>query len=213
MKRSEATRLALIRAAERLFLARGSEQVSLREIAAAAGQRNPSATVYHFKDKRGLVEALLERHSNPIQEGWLRTLAGPDAPRTLHGLVELLVRTIVAKLDDADGGAAYLALCTELVTSKTMPLTSMRVASGEGASEISRRMMVLAPPHPPELLLLRMMRVASVLYTSVSDFARLTAEGVPIEREGFVRDLVDSVEALLSTRKTEETSSSETTFP
>lgn len=200
MKRSEATRLALIRAAEQLFLSRGSEQVSLREIAASAGQRNPSATVYHFGDKRGLVESLLERHSLPIQEGWLRTLAGPEAPTKLHGLVDLLVRPIVGKLDDPDGGAAYLALCTELVTSKTMPLTSMRVASGEGASEISRRMMVLAAPLPPELLLLRMMRVASVLYTSIADFARLTEQGFPIDREAFVRDLVDSLYTLLAPR-------------
>ena len=200
MKRSEATRRGLIRAAEQLFLSRGSEQVSLREIAASAGQRNPSATVYHFGDKRGLVEALLERHSLPIQQDWLRTLSGPSAPTTLHSLVDLLVRPIVAKLDDPDGGAAYLALCTELVTSKTMPLTSMRVASGEGASEISRRMMVLAAPLPPELLLLRMMRVASVLYTSIADFARLTEQGFPIDREGFVRDLVDSLHTLLAPR-------------
>jgi AcrR family transcriptional regulator len=49
----------LLNAAERLFGERGIEAVSLREIAAAAGQKNNSAVSYHFCDKQGLVDALI----------------------------------------------------------------------------------------------------------------------------------------------------------
>jgi AcrR family transcriptional regulator len=52
-------RTLLLDAAEELFAARGIEGVSLREIAAAAGQRNNSAVSYHFRDKQGLVDALI----------------------------------------------------------------------------------------------------------------------------------------------------------
>jgi AcrR family transcriptional regulator len=48
----------LIDAAERLFAERGIEAVSLREIAAEAGQKNNSAVIYHFRDKKGLLDAL-----------------------------------------------------------------------------------------------------------------------------------------------------------
>jgi AcrR family transcriptional regulator len=52
-------RAQLLDAAERLFAERGIEAVSLREIAAEAGQKNNSAVSYHFRDKRGLLDALI----------------------------------------------------------------------------------------------------------------------------------------------------------
>ena len=73
------TRLALMRAAEQLFAQQGVDRVSLREIAIAAGQRNVSAATYHFGSKRELIETILERHSRPIQDGWLTTLQGEDS--------------------------------------------------------------------------------------------------------------------------------------
>lgn len=53
-------RAVLLDAAERLFAQHGIEGVSLREIATEAGQRNNSAVHYHFGDKQGLVDTLLE---------------------------------------------------------------------------------------------------------------------------------------------------------
>ena len=48
----------LILAAETLFARGGFETVSLREIAAAAGQRNHHAVQYHFGSREGLVTAI-----------------------------------------------------------------------------------------------------------------------------------------------------------
>ena len=48
----------LILAAERLFAKGGFESVSLREIAAAADQRNHHAVQYHFSSRDGLVVAI-----------------------------------------------------------------------------------------------------------------------------------------------------------
>lgn len=58
-KRSS-TKNALIREAARLFGTHGFDGISLREIAAAAGQRNFNAVQYHFGSKRGLINAILE---------------------------------------------------------------------------------------------------------------------------------------------------------
>ena len=48
----------LILAAERLFAKGGFESVSLREIAAAADQRNHHAVQYHFGSREDLVVAI-----------------------------------------------------------------------------------------------------------------------------------------------------------
>ena len=48
----------LMVAAEKLFGQRGIENVSLREIAAAAGHANTSAVQYHFGSKESLVQAV-----------------------------------------------------------------------------------------------------------------------------------------------------------
>lgn len=204
MTRTERTRLALMRAAERLFLERGVGEVSLREIAMAAGQKNPSAALYHFGDKRGLIDAILERHSAPIQAGWLAILRHLDVrgDATVAELASLLVRPIVAKLDDPDGGLSYLALCAELTTSTTFPLVETAPARAEGANELSRRMMRAAGAIDPTLLALRMMRVAAVLYTSIHDYVALGRRGVVVEREAFTRDLVETITSVVTPAST-----------
>jgi AcrR family transcriptional regulator len=193
------TRLALMRAAEQLFAQQGVDRVSLREIAIAAGQRNVSAATYHFGSKRELIEALLERHSRPIQEGWVDALQQetPERKLTLHELVELLVRPIVAKIDDPDGGRCYLEICGELVASRSFPLIGMRVASTQGAAELALRVAQHGPKLPAMLTVLRATRMAALLYCSIGDFLRLTANGVEIPRDLFVADLVKTLVAVV----------------
>jgi AcrR family transcriptional regulator len=190
------TRLALVRAAEQLFAQQGVDRVSLREIAIAAGQRNVSAATYHFGSKRELIEALLERHSRPIQNDWAATLAqDPEKKLTLEELANLLVRPIVAKIDDPDGGRCYLEICGELVASRSFPLIGMRVASTQGAAELALRIAQHGPKLPAMLTVLRATRTAGLLYCSIGDYLRLTANGVEIPRELFVADLVCTIVA------------------
>lgn len=194
------TPLLIMRAAETLFLERGLGAVSLREIALAAKQRNPAAVAYHFGDKEGLVNAILERHSRPIQEGWLATLTHLDACQQTASLLELcqlLVRPTVAKLDDADGGRAYLSICATLATSTTQPLIDTPSGRGAGAQALGRRMMVLIGRLPPPVAVLRMTRVATVLYASIHDYQLLSHRGLSIARDVFVDDLVACIAAIV----------------
>ena len=185
-----------MRAAEQLFAQQGVDRVSLREIAIAAGQRNVSAATYHFGSKRELIEAILERHSRPIQDGWTVELgADPDKTLGLRQLAELLVKPIVAKMDDADGGRCYLEICAELVASRSYPLIGMRVASTPGAAELSLRVAQHGPKLPPLFFVLRATRMAAVLYCSIGDYLRLTANGVDIPRQLFIEDLVSTIVA------------------
>ena len=56
--RKEATRTAIIEAAESLFAEFGIDGVSLRQIGTASGSSNTGVVAYHFGDKATLVEAI-----------------------------------------------------------------------------------------------------------------------------------------------------------
>jgi AcrR family transcriptional regulator len=191
------TRLALMRAAEQLFAQQGVDRVSLREIAIAAGQRNVSAATYHFGSKRELIEAILERHSLPVQDSWAPALAADSEHRLdLNTLLELLVRPLVAKIDDADGGRCFLELSAELVASRSFPMMGMRVASTPGTQEMAKRIAEHGVEVAPMIRVLRSTRLASVLFGSIGDYLRLINNGVEIPREVFVSDLVNALAGL-----------------
>ena len=58
--RSAATRRRLCLAAEALVARSGLEAVTLRTVAAAAGQRNTAAVSYHFGSLKNLLRAVVE---------------------------------------------------------------------------------------------------------------------------------------------------------
>ena len=64
---SEATRIGLILAAEKLFGDLGVDAASLRAICSAAGQKNISSVQYHFGDKYALLRAVLEYREKQIE--------------------------------------------------------------------------------------------------------------------------------------------------
>lgn len=90
------TRDRLLGAAERLFLEKGPDRVSVRAINAAAGL-NPGAVHYHFGSRDGLIAALLERELLPIWAGRLGAISeraeAPDGgvPFTVAELVAAIV--------------------------------------------------------------------------------------------------------------------------
>lgn len=65
--RSEATQQALMRAAVKLIADRGIENVSIRDIVTVAGQKNESALQYHFKNLKGLINAIHASREAEIQ--------------------------------------------------------------------------------------------------------------------------------------------------
>ena len=66
-ERAQATRDAILAAAERLFAEHGVITVSNRQISEAAGQGNNTAVGYHFGTKADLVRAIVQKHSAEIE--------------------------------------------------------------------------------------------------------------------------------------------------
>jgi AcrR family transcriptional regulator len=80
----------LILAAEQLFARGGIEGVSLREIAAAAGQGNHHAVQYHFGSREGLVQAVFDYRMRQMEDRRAEMLAVAEAAEKLDD-----ARTIV----------------------------------------------------------------------------------------------------------------------
>lgn len=92
-------RLRLLAAAERLFATRGLE-VPNREIVMAAGLHNQSAVTYHFGSRAGLIDAVRERHENPIAQHrrhLISRLPGPEN-RTTRQLVDAHIQPLAAEM-------------------------------------------------------------------------------------------------------------------
>ena len=116
-------RLRILRAAERLMADRGIDGVSLREINRTANQGNASALQYHFGDREGLLIAVLERHQVHTDPRRHEMLDAYEAlgDGELRMLASALVVPLVEKLDDPDGGRAYLQVACEFYSRARTP--------------------------------------------------------------------------------------------
>jgi len=102
----EQARIALIEHAERLFAERGIEGVSLRDVSAAAGQRNHSAAQYHFGDRQGLVAAVFQARMRIVGErrqGRLDQLLADGRADDLAALVRAAIEPLVEVVAETDG--------------------------------------------------------------------------------------------------------------
>src|SRR5688572_12841318 len=101
---SAASRTALLDAGERLIAERGVD-VPLRDIAAAAGQRNNSAVHYYFDSRTGLIEAIVERRMNWLEHRRMQLLAAHEATGGANDLPTLvaMLATPILELLGHDG--------------------------------------------------------------------------------------------------------------
>jgi AcrR family transcriptional regulator len=199
------TRDLLIATAEQLFAERGLEGVSLREINAAAGQRNSSALQYHFGDRSGLIRAVLAKHQPEVESRRHALLdeyeAAPPATDRLRVLAGALVRPSAVKLVDADGGRAYLRIVAELAHRPAVGRDSIREDSRSSINRWRR----LAGEVLPEVAVTRLHRRYTAIRITFVELA-LRAEGRPARDDRlFTSHLVDLVTAILATPVSPET--------
>lgn len=199
-----ATRARIVSAAERLFAERGIDATTLAQINRAANQRNRSAVQYHFGSKEGVIHAILDKHTPGIE---LRRHAMLDEIETacdpsLRALAEALVLPVAEKLDDPDGGLAFLRLNAQLIGHPRFSLLSLHTQRiNRGADRLSRLIAANAPDWPEALWVPRWLLLIGLLFHGMADYAHLLeAGGASREtppRGLFVSNLIDSVIAIL----------------
>jgi len=136
--RSEATRNALMRAAEKLIAEGGMENLSIKQIVAAAGQKNESALQYHFTNLTGLLGAIHAERSAQVQAGRAASLAAvlKISPQpSLRQLCLLMVEpTFMLARNDPEFRRYVKAFGHELAVTDASPLKIVSTQGGGGAS-------------------------------------------------------------------------------
>jgi AcrR family transcriptional regulator len=209
-----ATRARIVSAAERLFAERGIDATTLAEINRAANQRNRSAVQYHFGNKQGVVHAILDKHTPGIElrrHAMLDEIEMDDEPG-LRALAEALVLPVAEKLDDPDGGRAFLRLNAQLIGHPSFPLLSLHAQRiNRGADRLNRLIVATVPDWPEALWVPRWLLLIGLLFHGMADYARLLeasgASGDAPPRGLFVNNLIDSVIAILEAPISSETAS------
>lgn len=202
--RSHRTRDSLIRAAEQLFAAQGVDGVSINTITRVAGQANRNAVQYHFRNKNGLLQAIFDKHGPALAERRAQLIdemlsQGLASPQLL---ATAIVQPLIEKLDDSDGGEAYIHISAELIASNTLGYDladkhSLQLARETKIAKLAARELT---DLPPEIAQQRILLMNVLGFHGVSDHARVrhNTDYDPLIRDTdlMASNLIDSMAAI-----------------
>jgi AcrR family transcriptional regulator len=193
----------LITAAERLFAAHGIDAISLREINRAAGARNGSALQYHFRDRDGLVRAVMAKHHRDVEARRHAMLDAyeADGRPDLRALAGALVRPLAAKLGDPDGGAEYLQIHADVIN-RPRPMIDPAALDDPTSSMFRWRTLVGALLEDDATRLHR--RFVAIRFAAV-ELARRARTAPHTDDRLFTSHLVDLVQGVLAVPLSDET--------
>jgi AcrR family transcriptional regulator len=206
--KSAATRAKLIAVAERLFAEQGIEGVSLAEINRAARQRHSNACQYHFGNKDGLIQAILDKHVPSISASRNAMFDAMEVTggESIGSIVQAFVRPVAAKLFDPNGGREFIRFNAQLVARHTMASRGFATSllNVPQADRLTRKLKTALGERrlPDHLVEGRLMMAAIMLFHGLADYSRLweaapTAHSRP-EAETFIGDLERMIEAALT---------------
>jgi AcrR family transcriptional regulator len=114
--RSALTRERFIEAAQRLYSERSIDSVSLNEITVAAGQKNRNALQYHFGNRDGLLQSIIDQHAGRVSElrkGYLqRETTSGRHPASIAA--RALVLPVVDYLEENPSAIHYVKILSQL---------------------------------------------------------------------------------------------------
>ena len=211
--RSQTTKNALMRAAEKLVAEQGVENISIREIVACAGQKNESALQYHFKNLSGLLHAIHQQRSAQVQarraDLLARTLAQTSKPSLRQLCTMMIEPAFLLARSDGDFRNYIKAFGHELALAETSPLDLAHSQGGGGASgeQVGHLLKATLPDLNTADYQRRM--EAAVMLCSVSMYRQARQKNAFRGKHSdlFFHSLVDALVGLLSAPVSSETKS------
>jgi AcrR family transcriptional regulator len=212
------TRDKLVLAAERLFAERGIDNVSLREINRAAGQRNVAALHYHFGTREALLEAIFERRMAGIDRrrvALLDALEAEGRDDTIRAAVEAMVLPLAEQLDPAADGGRYVQFLAQAISDPGVDVGGLVRDKFDHGMVRTRRLARRILDHlPAEIVDERMTLASAHMVHALADKARRRAARPlagrragerPGETAFFVANLIDSLTGALNAPASQET--------
>jgi AcrR family transcriptional regulator len=139
--RGESTRANLLDTAELLWGTRGVRAVSLREIRLASGARNSAAIQFHFGDREGLIDALIERHMPriaEIQERIYDQMIADGREHDERSLVEVLVRPSAEYMARGPSERSWVKIISDLLSEPDLEMSHLVQVAPEPAMKATR---------------------------------------------------------------------------
>jgi AcrR family transcriptional regulator len=193
---SDKTRLQIILAAEYLFGEQGIDAVSLRQVNVAAGQKNSSATHYHFGNKETLVASIYDYRMASVNSRRLKMLDNAEIEDTLRSLIEAMVYPIVDEIDSTKGGPNYIRFISQMIGNPAVDLNALWASEhGTGLNIILKRIQALLPDMPMAILGQRFGLAAAQVFHSLADRERLRVNpAIDFTKYGalFAANLIDT---------------------
>lgn len=206
--RSAATRAKLVSVAERLFAESGVDGATLQQIGKAAGQSNAAVCQYHFGDKEGLLQSILDKHIPRIvrRRHALLDELERSGRQSLKDVVRAFIYPVAEKLLDPDGGEDFIRINAQLVATHTMfaqhlGATTLHLPNQDRlTSALHDAMATYDLPEP--VIQQRSMLAAVLLFHGLSEHIKIKrctrSTGIDMETDVFIHTLEDGLLAFLS---------------
>ncbi|MEU1517574.1 TetR family transcriptional regulator [Streptomyces sp. NPDC005811] len=196
----EATREAILAAAERLYAEHGVHTVSNRQISIAAGQGNTGAVGYHFGTKADLIQAIAQRHTDAIEHLRARMVAEVEEFDGLRQLIACLVRPVTEHLAALGSPSWYARFNAQVAADPA--LYDLMVETANSSPTLLQLRLLLdewLPDLPSEVKTVRALMARHLIVQMCVETERSIAAGAPASRlnwQDTATDLIDAVVAL-----------------
>jgi AcrR family transcriptional regulator len=196
------TRLRLILAAETLFGDHGVHGVTLKEINAAAGQRNESALHYHFGSKPALVEAILLHRAldiDVVRMERIEALLRAGAENDLRALLRATFMPMVELLMDKDG-ERFVRFLAQVLNDPDFDLPTLAIRGDlPGVNRANALIIAALGDLPPEIAIQRQRFLVQMTVSSLAIWTRQhDTVNEQTARDFFVATLFDSLYGFLT---------------
>ena len=198
--RAEATRDAILTAAERLFAEHGVVAVSNRQVSEAAGQGNNAAVGYHFGTKSDLVGAIIARHTSSIDRGRTELVRAHRGSTDVRSWVSCMVLPVTDHLATLGNPTWYARFGAQVTTDPELRSLLVNEATTSQSLRIAVNQLAECTPHLSDHVRRTRNSMARILVThGCAEFERYLARDDADPSASWDRcgnDLVDAIVGL-----------------
>lgn len=191
----------LITTAEELYGRHGVDAVSLRQIAEAAGQRNPAVVQYHFSTKQGLMKGIVEYRTagpNARRNEMLDELEAAGRSDDVHALLECSLYPLVEYLP---GYANFLRFINQAHANQQLAdiVWNLDDEHGSGGRRVGRLLLDAMGDRPLAVKVNRLQAGFQLLLQAVAGYVTRSEAGDEglLPSEVYYADLINAVTAFL----------------
>ena len=176
---SARTRDRLLDAAVELYGNSSIDAVSLREISLAAGQKSPNALQYHFRDRDGLLQAIVDKHASRVgklRESYLQRAASGEWPPE-EAAVRCLVMPIVDYAATDPDGVNFVKVVSQITAvyqngAGSNPETGIRFPNSAALVKVFEHALSALPAQEAQR---RIYLAVTITFHTVADISRAAA--------------------------------------